>query len=874
MAEQKGTLGRARGRARGKSLVPESSTAGPAGALRTGEKASESESGSGRGLQRGAMRPRDPGTARGDADITRGVKRLTVSSRGNMMLNSKRGMDPSMFDPVTRPEHLLNKKGTDGRAVSLVSNYFKLNSTKSWRLYQYRVDYEPEVDHRGARRGMLKDHRDLIGSTYIFDGSMLCTVRKLPEEVNVVYSQRRTDNSTVKIIISLTNELPPNSPVCIQLYNILFRSVLEKVGMKQVGRHYYDPSCGITVNCRQVTFELWPGFMTSILRYEHGVMMCAEVSHKLMRKDTVLDVINWIYGQCERKRSLASFRDECKKFLIGQIVLTRYNNNTYRVDDIEWDINASMKFQKGDEQISYVDYYKNQYNITVSEKNQPMLLSRPKKREARRQIEAIHLIPELCTVTGLTDELRSDFHTMKALAEHTKQGPVKRAQAVTNFIRRICSNTESTELLDKWGLKFEQKLVNVPGRILPPEKIMLGMNKIVNGGPDASWDNVFRDSQLLKCVELRFWHLLCHERDEGTANNLIQKMCQVSRTMGFNMSRPNVASLRSDRFEAFRGAIQDIASKSNNCQMILSLMPSNRKDRYDGIKRLCCVDIPIPTQVVLTKTLSKPQRVMSIATKIAIQINCKLGGEAWAAHIPLKGTMVIGIDTYHDTARKGQSVGGFVANINQEYTRWYSNTTFQQNSTELIDGLKKCMIGALKKFQAVNGSMPSKIFVFRDGVGDGQLAAVREHEVPQIMQCLESPNRPDYKPSLSYIVVKKRINTRFMLSGRQGLANPPPGTIVDDVVTRPEAYDFFVVSQSVRQGTVSPTHYSVIFDQSKLSPDKMQKLAFKLCHLYYNWQGTVRVPAPCAYAHKLAFLVGESIHRPAAPGLADKLYFL
>ena len=28
-------------------------------------------------------------------------------------------------------------------------------------------------------------------------------------------------------------------------------------------------------------------------------------------------------------------------------------------------------------------------------------------------------------------------------------------------------------------------------------------------------------------------------------------------------------------------------------------------------------------------------------------------------------------------------------------------------------------------------------------------------------------------------------------------------------------------------------------------PDDIQKLAYKLTHMYYNWPGTVRVPAPC-----------------------------
>ena len=104
--------------------------------------------------------------------------------------------------------------------------------------------------------------------------------------------------------------------------------------------------------------------------------------------------------------------------------------------------------------------------------------------------------------------------------------------------------------------------------------------------------------------------------------------------------------------------------------------------------------------------------------------------------------------------------------------------------------------------------------------------------------------------------------------------NPNSGTVVDDVVTLPERYDFFLISQSVRQGTVNPTSYNVIMDESGFSPDQLQRLSYKLAHLYYNWPGTVRVPAPCQYAHKLAFLTGTSLHEEASEQLSDLLYFL
>ena len=92
-------------------------------------------------------------------------------------------------------------------------------------------------------------------------------------------------------------------------------------------------------------------------------------------------------------------------------------------------------------------------------------------------------------------------------------------------------------------------------------------------------------------------------------------------------------------------------------------------------------------------------------------------------------------------------------------------------------------------------------------------------------------------------------------------------------VTKRDWYDFFLVSQHVGQGTVSPTHYIVVHDNTGLKPDIIQKvssyckvgigfdafysiqISYKLTHMYYNWPGTVRVPAPCQYAHKLAYQV-------------------
>jgi hypothetical protein len=45
-----------------------------------------------------------------------------------------------------------------------------------------------------------------------------------------------------------------------------------------------------------------------------------------------------------KKLPAASFKDAAQKLLLGQIVLTRYNNSTMRIDDIDWTRNPQAKF--------------------------------------------------------------------------------------------------------------------------------------------------------------------------------------------------------------------------------------------------------------------------------------------------------------------------------------------------------------------------------------------------------------------------------------------------------------------------------------------------------------------------------------------------
>lgn len=146
------------------------------------------------------------------------------------------------------------------------------------------------------------------------------------------------------------------------------------------------------------------------------------------------------------------------------------------------------------------------------------------------------------------------------------------------------------------------------------------------------------------------------------------------------------------------------------------------------------------------------------------------------------------------------------------------------------------------------------------------------YEVPQISRVLQSKGNIKF----TEVIVQKRVHTRIF-DHTQSIdrpSNAPPGTIIDNGCVSANSYDFFMVSQNVQQGTATPTHYRVIYDEVSLPQNHMQMLTFKLCHLYYNWSGTIRVPAPCQYAHKVAFLVGQSVHDTPNQKLGNLLHFL
>ncbi len=128
-----------------------------------------------------------------------------------------------------------------------------------------------------------------------------------------------------------------------------------------------------------------------------------------------------------------------------------------------------------------------------------------------------------------------------------------------------------------------------------------------------------------------------------------------------------------------------------------------------------------------------------------------------------------------------------------------------------------------------------------------------KEELPQIIEafkCIDAKN-PRYHPTLSVVICGKRHNARFHptdseLADRNG--NTRPGTVVNKGVTSVLDLSFYLQAHAGLQGTVKPTHYVRIYDESQLTADTVQQGVHAASYLYARTTKAVSLVPPAYHA--------------------------
>ncbi len=560
----------------------------------------------------------------------------------------------------------------------------------------------------------------------------------------------------------------------------------------------------------------------------------------------------------------------------------------YRIDDLDFQLNPLNKFSiRGGGETTYAEYYEKKYNKKLRNLHQPLIVNRKKKGSD----EVIYLIPELCIMTGQSDEMRQNFQLQKDLNQLIKPNPQKRLKECQKLIDLIKTNEKTKDLLKKWAISIEVNPVSVDASKLDAGNIIMGRDNQFPLDNTPDFDRKIQ-TEMFSQVQLKKIALFCNSRDRDVSASFMSTLKESVKTFHYPMDSPKEFFIDGRNFEDWERQFKKYLD--DTVQAVILLLPGKKKAApfYDNVKKYLLTKCPIPSQVVLVPTIQNGKNTRSIVNKILIQLCAKVGGIPWSVKdFPFvdKPTMIVGIDVLHKPAMKNKSLLSFCGTTNKSFSRYFSSIDLYPDGEDMGKAIQATVKNAILAFGKTNKVLPARLIVYRDGVSDSQRKVLEEREVKAFLRAFDDlieSKEINAKPELIFICVNKKVATKFFTGDnlqREGLGNPEQGTVVSSEVTT--GNDFYLISQKTTQGSAAPTHYFVLshyvngddgyVDKTKEISEKVmvdiQKLTYKLCYMYYNWSGSIKVPAPIQYAQKLSTLIGDR-WKPDNQMIPDKLF--
>ncbi|KAL0947383.1 hypothetical protein HGRIS_013499 [Hohenbuehelia grisea] len=315
----------------------------------------------------------------------------------------------------------------------------------------------------------------------------------------------------------------------------------------------------------------------------------------------------------------------------------------------------------------------------------------------------------------------------------------------------------------------------------------------------------------------------------------------------------NVSGALSD---ALKNIVHGHDPKDIGRPVIIVILPQNAAPIRAAVKLWGDVQEGVITQCVReTKIYSRKNYVAKdqYCNNICLKLNARLGGiNAVVRHqatdlFSKAPIMILGADVGHPSPGSNRpSVTSLVFSHDVHAVQYAAISRVQQARQEIIEDLEEMVCEAVYNFGRKNKAAPARMVFFRDGVSEGEFQKVADTEITAIQNGVDKAfqkagqqNAP--RPKLTFIVVGKRDADR---SG-----NCPAGFVADAGIQSPICCDFYLQSHGGLKGTSRPSHYIVLKDDNfDNNVDRIQNLAFSLCHAYAKATRSVSIPAPVYYA--------------------------
>lgn len=276
--------------------------------------------------------------------------------------------------------------------------------------------------------------------------------------------------------------------------------------------------------------EAWQGYETAIRRHESDLFLTVHTIFKLLRCENARDAL----GQCRDPNSMIAK-------VAGRNVLTRYNNRIYRVTSIDFTKTPMSTFEHKGKQVSFLDYYKQAHNITIYDTRQPLLLVKVKKSQLRPgQSEEIFLVPEVCQLTDIPEEMRKNKATLRELSKHTRMNPEDHQNQLKKYADKFMASEKSVKAFRDFGMELEQKPAEIPARVLNPPKVLFGGGSSV-APMRADWTGDLWKRPIFNAgTPLTKWVVLVPERGNYMVEGFLNFLRESARKLGVILGVPEM----------------------------------------------------------------------------------------------------------------------------------------------------------------------------------------------------------------------------------------------------------------------------------------------------------------------------------------------
>ena len=705
------------------------------------------------------------------------------------------------------------------------------------RIYKFSINFEPEIPETSKKvrikiiNSVKEDIKKKIGQ-YKFIGNCIYALNSCDEGFSSIATY---DSNAYTVSLKWVQVINENDNERYTFIKILFNSLLKRLHLEQIGKGYFSPKNAKTLEGHDIS--VWPGFISGLKMTEYGVIINVDVSHRVLRNETVLQRMVALKslnnGGVDESGKTENSRQTLFTNIVGKIVMTKYNQKTYRVSDIDFSASPENEFQQKDgTKISYFDYYKNKYGVTIQDKKQPLLINENIKTGTK-----IVLIPELWAMTGLSDEMRTNFRLMKDLSKLTNVSCDKRLKEWQSLFKIMKESQECQEEIKRWNIVLSESPVEVKAKKVDHGLLLMGsktdhsseadtLNDADRIQVDANADDVDRKIQtkMFSQPKIKCWGIFWAEQEKKNCTNFVDCLKQSIKTFKYDVGPPRIFYVKSKNIDDWRDVLKK--NLNPNVECVVLILPGNKNNfLYKDVKALMLHELPIPSQVILTSTISRGKNLRSIWNKILIQICAKVGGVPWTvSDLPTTNSMICGIDINENKDPNISKIVGFVSSIDKQWTRYYSTARVLKEGQDIWTELTKIMKTSLTQYKTKTGEYPANVIVYRNGASESEKKAILGIEVPQYQKAFEELDIKGTKLAviLVYSLSLKGDNVKFFNSAGSNISNPEPGTLIDSGIigkAGPEfssggSSEFYLISQKTLQGTVVPTHYSICFNNT------------------------------------------------------------